>query len=74
MMEWMKKMFAEHRWVCLCVLGALILGLLLLTIGFFKTLLLLLLVGAAGGLGYLLDKGGWPAVEAFFHNLFGKKE
>lgn len=73
-MEWIKKMFQEHRWLSLCVLGALVLGLLLLTIGFFRTLLLLVLVGAAGGIGYLLDKGGWPEVKAFFHNLFGKKE
>lgn len=73
-MEWIKKMFQEHRWLSVCVLGALVLGLLLLTIGFFRTLLLLVLVGAAGGIGYLLDKGGWSEVQAFFRNLFGKKE
>ena len=36
--------------------------------------LLLVLVGAAGGIGYLLDKGGWPEVSRFFSQLFGKKE
>lgn len=74
MKDWIVKMFQEHRWACLCVLGALIVGIMILALGFWQTVLLLVLVGAAGGMGYLLDKGGWPEVSRFFSQLFGKKE
>ena len=74
MKDWIVKMFQEHRWACLCVRGALIVGIMILALGFWQTVLLLVLVGAAGGIGYLLDKGGWPEVSRFFSQLFGKKE
>ena len=51
MKDWIVKMFQEHRWACLCVLGALIVGIMILALGFWQTVLLLVLVGAAGGTG-----------------------
>ena len=33
MKDWIVKMFQEHRWACLCVLGALIVGIMILALG-----------------------------------------
>ena len=64
----------EHRWAIICVLVGLLLLILLLSIGFWKTLLALLVLGVCFVIGLLLDKGGPDSVTDFFKNLFkGKK-
>ena len=64
----------EHRWAIICVLVGLLLLILLLSIGLWKTLLDLLVLGVCFMIGLLLDKGGPDSVTDFFKNLFkGKK-
>ena len=60
----------QYRWTFLLVAGGLLLAVLLLTIGFWKTLLLLVILGICALLGYLLDQGGVEAVKSFFKVLF----
>lgn len=73
MKDWLKKAFTEHKWVSILVLSALVIGILMLCIGFWRTVLLAVLVGLAVLFGYLLDKGGVQAVKDFFRSLFGKR-
>ena len=47
---------------------------LLFTIGFWKTLLLFVIVGAAFFIGTLLDEGGRGRVGDFFRSLFTKNK
>ena len=53
--------------------SALVLGILFLCIGFWRTLLLAALVALGVLVGTLLDKGGWAAVKDFFASIFQKK-
>ena len=48
-------------------------GILFLCIGFWRTLLLAVLVALGVLVGTLLDKGGWAAVKDFFASIFQKK-
>ena len=52
--------------------AALVLGILFLCIGFWRTLLLAALVAVGVLIGTLLDRGGWPAVKDFFASVFHK--
>lgn len=62
----------EHKWTILLVAIGLLLAILFMTIGFWKTLLLILVIGIFGLLGFLLDKNGAAGVKAFFDKLFAK--
>ena len=64
----------EHRWTVLLVCIGLVFAILFMTIGFWRTLLLVLLVGAAFVIGMLLDRNGVDGVKAFFAKLFSKGE
>ncbi|HPF53074.1 MAG TPA: DUF2273 domain-containing protein [Eubacteriales bacterium] len=68
----MKEFFAEHKWLVVCVSTAIIVGVMLLTLGFWRTLLLTVLISIGTFFGIMLDKGGAQAVSDFFKNLFGK--
>ncbi len=61
-----------HKWLFILIGAALLIGILLLTIGFWRTLLIVLLLGVAIFLGCLMDKGGPSAVHDFFNGLFHK--
>ena len=60
-MEKIREFIRQYQWT-----------ILLLTIGFFKTLLLLAIVGVCFVLGYTLDKQGTAGVKDFFNKLFHK--
>ena len=66
MKEWFKKFYGEHKWLTIMAAAALVLGILFLCIGFWRTLLLAALVTVGVLIGTLLDRGGWPAVKDFF--------
>lgn len=68
-----RSFFSEHKWACLLLIAAVVFCILLFTIGFWRTVLVIIIGGAAVFLGSLADKGGWRAVKEFFGNLFGKK-
>ena len=55
------------------LLGAAI-ALMLIFLGFWKTLLLFVLVGIAFFIGTLLDEGGRARVGEFFRSLFKSRE
>lgn len=71
-MENFKEFCTEHKWAILLVLIGLVLAILLMTIGFWKTLLLVVILGVCFLLGVLLDKNGAAGVKAFFDKLFAK--
>ena len=72
MKEWFKKFYGEHKWLTIMAAAALVLGILFLCIGFWRTLLLAALVTVGVLIGTLLDRGGWPAVKDFFASVFHK--
>ncbi len=72
MKDWIKNFYGEHKWLTIMAAAALVLGILFLCIGFWRTLLLAVLVAVGVLIGTLLDKGGWAAVKDFFAAIFRK--
>lgn len=66
--------FQKHKFTILIVLIGLILMILFFTIGFWKTILLALILALCFFVGYLLDKGGPEGFREFFERLFTKKK
>ncbi len=64
----------KHKFTILLVLIGLILTILFFTIGFWKTILLALILALCFFAGYLLDKGGPEGFREFFERLFAKKK
>lgn len=62
----------EHKFTFVSVVIGVILVILFFTIGFWRTILLALILGICFLLGYLLDKGGAEGVVDFFKKLFSK--
>ncbi|MBQ6146006.1 MAG: DUF2273 domain-containing protein [Clostridia bacterium] len=73
MKDWIKNFYEEHKWLSIMAVGALVLGILFLCIGFWRTLLLAVLVALGVLVGTLLDRGGWAAVKDFFASIFQKR-
>ena len=73
MKDWLKQFYDEHRWLTIMAVAALVLGILFLCIGFWRTLLLALLVALGVLIGTLMDRGGWAAVKDFFASIFQKR-
>ena len=73
MKDWLKQFYDEHRWLTIVAVAALVLGIMFLCIGFWRTLLLTLLVALGVLIGTLMDRGGWAAVKAFFASIFQKR-
>ncbi|MDL2258541.1 DUF2273 domain-containing protein [Eubacteriales bacterium OttesenSCG-928-K08] len=72
MKDQIKQFLSQHRWTVILVLAGLLLFVLLLTIGFWKTLLLFVVLGLCLLFGTLLDKGGWDMVKRFFNRMLPK--
>lgn len=62
----------QYKWRIIAVACGLLLTLLLLTIGFWRTLLLFVIVGIAFFIGNLLDRDGRDGVARFFKSIFTK--
>ena len=73
MKDWLKQFYGEHKWLTIMAVAALVLGILFLCIGFWRTLLLALLVALGVLIGTLMDRGGWAAVKDFFASIFQKR-
>ena len=73
MKDWLIQFYGEHKWLSILAVAALVLGILFLCIGFWRTLLLAVLVAIGVLIGTLLDRGGWPAVKDFFLSIFSKR-
>lgn len=63
----------SHKFTVLFVLVGLLLTILFFTIGFWRTLLLLVILTLCFFIGYLLDQSGPEGVKEFFSKLFSKK-
>ena len=62
-----------HKFTVLFVALGLVLAILFFTIGFWRTLLLLVILARCFLIGYLLDQGGPEGIKEFFTKLFSKK-
>ena len=63
----------NHKFTVLFVLIGLLLAILFFTIGFWRTILLLVILAVCFLLGYLLDQSGPDGIKEFFNKLFSKK-
>lgn len=66
------EFFKAHKFTILLVLFGLILTILFFTIGFWRTILLILILALCLFAGILLDKGGAEGFRDFFRKLFTK--
>ena len=71
-MDKLTQFCKEHKWTVILVACGLLAAILFITIGFWRTLLLVFLVGVAFIIGVLLDRNGTDGVKAFINNLFSK--
>ena len=62
----------NHKFTVLFVLVGLILSILFFTIGFWRTILLILILALCSLIGYLLDQSGPDGIKNFFNKLFTK--
>ena len=63
----------SHKFTVLFVALGLVLAILFFTIGFWRTLLLFVILALCFLIGYLLDQGGPEGIKEFFTKLFSKK-
>lgn len=63
----------EHRWAITLVLMGIVICILILTINFWRTLLICAVVGICLLVGSLMDKGGWDMVRAFLDRVLPKR-
>ncbi|MDD4312415.1 MAG: DUF2273 domain-containing protein [Eubacteriales bacterium] len=63
----------RHKFTVLFVSLGLVLAILFFTIGFWRTLLLLVILALCFLIGYLLDQSGPDGIKEFFSKLFSKK-
>ncbi|MEA4913886.1 MAG: DUF2273 domain-containing protein [Christensenella sp.] len=63
----------NHKFTVLFVALGLVLAILFFTIGFWRTLLLLVILALCFLVGYLLDQSGPEGIKEFFTKLFSKK-
>lgn len=73
-MDKFKAFVKEHQWATILVAVGIVLTILLLTIGFFRTLLLAVIVAACLFIGNKLDKNGADDVKESVEKLFKKKD
>lgn len=69
-MDKLREFINQYRWTVLCVVAGLVFTLLLFTIGFFRTLLLLAVVAVCFLLGLTLDRSGVDGLKALVQKVF----
>lgn len=65
--------YVEHRWTIWLVALGLLVSILILTINFWRTLLLIIVVGLCFLVGSLMDKGGWEMVKTFLDRILPRR-
>lgn len=63
-----------HKFTVVLVLIGLVLSILFFTIGFWRTLLLFVILALCFLIGYLLDQSGPEGIKEFFTKLFSKNK
>ncbi len=71
-MDELKALIEKYKWRIIAVLVGVVLTILLLTIGFWRTLLLLVIVAVCYFIGMLLDHGGKESLDGILQALFKK--
>lgn len=71
-MSALRAFLAAHKWTVAGTALGFLCAILLLTIGFWRTLLLSVFVGCGFALGRVLDKQGAEALKSLFHRIFYK--
>ncbi len=71
-MDGFKAFFEAYKWRIIAVAAGIVLTILLLTIGFWRTLLLLAIVAVCYFIGTLLDNGGKQSITGLIKTLFKK--
>ncbi len=72
-MEELKTLLKEYKWRIIGIAAGIVLAILLFTIGFWRTLLLLALVAVCYVIGRHLDNGGKEELDKAIGRLFSKK-
>lgn len=70
--EQIKGYLSSRRWTVVFIAAGIIIGILILTINFWRTLLIVFLVAISYFIGSLMDKGGWEMVKTFFERILPK--
>jgi uncharacterized membrane protein len=73
MMDGFLTFLKNHKFSVILVLIGLVLSILFFTIGFWRTILLFVILAICFLIGYLLDQSGPEGLKEFFSKLFGKK-
>ncbi len=64
----------KHKFAVILTLIGLIIAILFFTIGFWRTIVLVLILALCFLIGYLLDRSGPDGIREFFSKLFSKKQ
>lgn len=64
----------KHKFTVILTLIGLIITILFFTIGFWRTIALVLILALCFLIGYLLDQNGPEGIRDFFNKLFPKKQ
>lgn len=67
-----EEFFLKYKWRIIAVAAGILLTILLLTIGFWRTLLLIAIVAVCYFIGTLLDNGGKESIKGIITTLFKK--
>ena len=67
-----REFLENHTWTAILAVAGLILAVLILTVGFWKTVLILALVAVFALAGAAMDRDGGESARNFFQNLFHK--
>lgn len=73
-MSKLKEFYKAHKYAIIFVAIAIVLAVLFFTIGFWRSLLLFVLIGVFFLIGFLLDQNGIEGVKSFFVKLFSRKK
>lgn len=65
--------FKKNKWTIIFVAAGLLFLVMSFTIGFWRTLLTIIIIGALFFIGKLMDEGGFMRVKEFFRSLFKKE-
>lgn len=69
-MEKFSEFCKKHCWALFFTALGLLLGILFMTIGFWRTMLLIVVVALCFLIGYLLDNGGVEGLKGFANKIF----
>lgn len=73
-MDKFSEFVKAHKFAILFAAIGILFAILFMTIGFWRTLLLIVLVGVCFFIGFLIDQNGVDGLRAFFSKLFSSKK